>query len=95
MRDCRRFAVRLILRSLCCVGAGHPPDDPRDQLDCAGLSGTSLQERPHTLEISIWVPVPNTQSEFQAKRLGPRRVASSAWAPRTRSREQLTRPELE
>jgi hypothetical protein len=25
--------------------------------------------------MSIWVPVPNTPSEFQAKRLAPRRVS--------------------
>ena len=33
-----------------------------------------LQERLHKLVMSIWVPVPNTPSEFQTKRLAPRRV---------------------
>jgi hypothetical protein len=30
-----------------------------------------MQERLHTLEISVGVPVPNTPSEFQARRLAP------------------------
>ena len=33
--------------------------------------------------ISICVPVPNTPSEFQAKRLAPRRVTSSTWGALT------------
>jgi hypothetical protein len=39
--------------------------------------------RLHTLVTSICLPVPNTPSEFQAKRLAPRRVTSSAWGPLT------------